>query len=162
METVVFQNPRAIHSHLRCGFERPQIRIVAGLGEQDRETIHEMGSLTTQYRYGSSHSADDTPRTAALASVQHHHFRCSAQPRLALLPGHPTEIPASQSVPHNRQKLNGVHQESHGPMTRSPVSQVLVIIKQGIPAPPRGDSLTKYLAQPSPTEQVHQHVLARP
>jgi hypothetical protein len=76
------------------------------------------------------------------------------QPRLALLLGHPTEIPVSQPVPHSRLKLNGVHHESNGPMTRSPVSQALVIIKQGISAPPRGDSLTKRLTQPSPKEQV--------
>jgi hypothetical protein len=44
-------------------------------------------------------------------------------------------------------------------MIRSPVSQALVIIKQGISAPPRGDSLSKRLAQSSSTEQAHQSVL---
>jgi len=46
-------------------------------------------------------------------------------------------------------------------MTRNPISQALVIIKQGISAPPRGDSLAKRLAQPTPTDQVDQRMLAR-
>jgi hypothetical protein len=51
---------------------------------------------------------------------------------------------ASRSC-HSYMSCNGVQQESQGPMTRTSVSQALVIIKQGTPIPPRSDSQSKLL-----------------
>ena len=115
---------------------------------RNRDTVHDIAQMTYRELLRS-------PRFTTTTSV------VVPQPRLALLLGHPTEIPQSQPVPHSRQILNGVHHESHGPMTRSPVSQALVIIKQGISNPPRGDSFTKRQTQRSTTEQIHERVLAR-
>ncbi|MCZ7532385.1 MAG: hypothetical protein M5U23_03070 [Acidimicrobiia bacterium] len=45
-------------------------------------------------------------------------------------------------------------------MTRNPVSQALVIIKQGIATPPAGDALAKRITPTSPAEQAQQGGLA--
>jgi hypothetical protein len=91
----------------------------------------------------------------------HHHFRCSASTVSRLAAGYLLSYPRCSLYRIPVRKLNGVLEESHGPMTRSPVSQALVIIKQGIPTPPRADSLTKRLTQPLRNDTAPQQGLAR-